>query len=182
MGRISEFAMHFLVNAAWQIAAVVIGASICARLLRNAAARYRHAMWVASSRALSRASALGSSRSSNETRSLQYWSQRPGAVQQPESITSTPEAFARRRPSLTHPRAQRSQARRLTPNAAAIRGDIAESGADARDSLCALRGLSPGVVARVAAKRKRFRRSACKRELPPALAVGRVAVPGARLV
>ena len=48
MGRISEFAMQGLVNAAWQIAAVAIGASICARLLRNAAAGYRHALWVAS--------------------------------------------------------------------------------------------------------------------------------------
>src|SRR5688572_11284436 len=48
MGRISEFAMHFLINAAWQIAAVAIGASICARLLHNVAARYRHPLWLAS--------------------------------------------------------------------------------------------------------------------------------------
>lgn len=48
MDRISEIAMHFLVNAAWQIAAVAIGASICARLLRNAAARYRNLLWSAS--------------------------------------------------------------------------------------------------------------------------------------
>lgn len=48
MGRISEFAMHFLVNAAWQIAAVAIGASVCARLLQNVAARYRHLLWLAS--------------------------------------------------------------------------------------------------------------------------------------
>lgn len=48
MGRISELAMHFLVNAAWQIAAVAIVASVCARLLRNVAARYRHPLWFAS--------------------------------------------------------------------------------------------------------------------------------------
>jgi HEAT repeat protein/beta-lactamase regulating signal transducer with metallopeptidase domain len=44
---ITDFAMHCLVNAAWQIAAVVIGASILARLLRNAAPGYRHSLWVA---------------------------------------------------------------------------------------------------------------------------------------
>ena len=48
MDRISEFALQWLVNAAWQIAAVAIGASICSRLLRNAAPGYRHALWVAS--------------------------------------------------------------------------------------------------------------------------------------
>jgi hypothetical protein len=48
MTRISELAIHFLVNAAWQIAAVVIVASLCARLLRNVAGRYRHAVWSAS--------------------------------------------------------------------------------------------------------------------------------------
>jgi HEAT repeat protein/beta-lactamase regulating signal transducer with metallopeptidase domain len=47
MSKIGEFAMHFLVNAGWEIAVVAIGASICARLLRNAAPRYRHALWVA---------------------------------------------------------------------------------------------------------------------------------------
>ena len=47
MSRISEFALHGLGNAAWQIAAVVAVASICARLLRNATPRYRHALWVA---------------------------------------------------------------------------------------------------------------------------------------
>ena len=48
MGRISEFAMHFLVNAAWQIAAIALGASVCAWLLRNVVPRYRHALWGAS--------------------------------------------------------------------------------------------------------------------------------------
>ena len=46
MGRISEIALHYLVNAAWQITVVVIGASICARFLRNAAPGYRHTLWV----------------------------------------------------------------------------------------------------------------------------------------
>ena len=48
MAKISEFVLHFLANAAWQIAGVAICASICARLLRNVAPRYRHALWVAS--------------------------------------------------------------------------------------------------------------------------------------
>jgi HEAT repeat protein/beta-lactamase regulating signal transducer with metallopeptidase domain len=44
---ITDFAMHCLVNAVWQIAVVVLGASILARLLRNAAPGYRHLLWVA---------------------------------------------------------------------------------------------------------------------------------------
>lgn len=47
MDRISEFATAFLLNAAWQVAVVALAAAVCARLLRDAAARYRHALWVA---------------------------------------------------------------------------------------------------------------------------------------
>src|SRR4030095_16542545 len=46
MLSIVDFALHSLVNAVWQIAAVVIGASILARFLRNAAPGYRHTLWV----------------------------------------------------------------------------------------------------------------------------------------
>ena len=45
MGRISELAMHGLVNAAWQIAAIAIGASICARMLRSAAGLSTRIVW-----------------------------------------------------------------------------------------------------------------------------------------
>jgi len=44
--RTSELAMNFLVNAGWQIVAVALVAWISANLLRNTAARYRHALWV----------------------------------------------------------------------------------------------------------------------------------------
>ena len=47
MARISEVAIHFLLNAVWQVAAITAGAAICARLLRNAAPRHRHVLWVA---------------------------------------------------------------------------------------------------------------------------------------
>ena len=46
MDRINEVALTFLLNAAWQITVVMLVASICARLLRDAPARYRHALWV----------------------------------------------------------------------------------------------------------------------------------------
>jgi HEAT repeat protein/beta-lactamase regulating signal transducer with metallopeptidase domain len=46
MDEINEFALTFLLNAAWQMALVALAASACARLLRNAPARYRHALWV----------------------------------------------------------------------------------------------------------------------------------------
>lgn len=48
MDRISELVAGFLLNATWQIAAIALFAWICSRLLRSAAARYRHALWVAS--------------------------------------------------------------------------------------------------------------------------------------
>lgn len=47
MSRISEFATGFLLNAAWQITILVLVAWVCSRILRSAAPRYRHALWVA---------------------------------------------------------------------------------------------------------------------------------------
>lgn len=47
MDRISELAMNFLLNAAWQIAIIALVAWVCSRLLQRSAARYRHALWVA---------------------------------------------------------------------------------------------------------------------------------------
>lgn len=47
MGKISEFALGFLLNAAWQIAVIALVACVCSRLLQGSAARYRHALWVA---------------------------------------------------------------------------------------------------------------------------------------
>jgi beta-lactamase regulating signal transducer with metallopeptidase domain len=48
MERISEFVLGFVLNAAWQIAVIALVAWACSRLLRSAAARYRHALWVVS--------------------------------------------------------------------------------------------------------------------------------------
>jgi beta-lactamase regulating signal transducer with metallopeptidase domain/HEAT repeat protein len=47
MNRIAELVPTFLLNAAWQVAAVAAVASVCARCLRDAPARLRHALWVA---------------------------------------------------------------------------------------------------------------------------------------
>ncbi|HYP00107.1 MAG TPA: M56 family metallopeptidase [Pyrinomonadaceae bacterium] len=46
MDAINKFVLTFLLNAAWQIAVVTLAASLCARFLRDAPARYRHALWV----------------------------------------------------------------------------------------------------------------------------------------
>jgi len=48
MDGINDFALTFLLNAVWQIAVVTLAAHACARLLRDAPARYRHALWVSS--------------------------------------------------------------------------------------------------------------------------------------
>ena len=55
MNKFLDFAPSFLLNAAWQIAAVALFASVAARLLRHSPARHRHLLWVA---ALSAAVAL----------------------------------------------------------------------------------------------------------------------------
>ncbi len=47
MTRLSELALTFLLNAAWQITAVVFATALCARLLRRAPARQRHMLWLA---------------------------------------------------------------------------------------------------------------------------------------
>src|SRR5690349_11778453 len=47
MTSVSEFLLNYVVNASWQIAAIVIVAAVAAFLLRNGPARYRHALWFA---------------------------------------------------------------------------------------------------------------------------------------
>jgi beta-lactamase regulating signal transducer with metallopeptidase domain len=47
MNRISEAIPTFLLNAAWQVGAVALVASACARCLRDAPALLRHSLWVA---------------------------------------------------------------------------------------------------------------------------------------
>jgi beta-lactamase regulating signal transducer with metallopeptidase domain len=48
MTRISEFILNFLLNATWQIVAITMVASVGARLLKHAPARYRYTLWIAS--------------------------------------------------------------------------------------------------------------------------------------
>lgn len=47
MLRASEFVLNFILNSLWQSAAIFAIAAIGAWLLRNAAARYRHTLWIA---------------------------------------------------------------------------------------------------------------------------------------
>lgn len=44
--RISEFVLKFVLNAAWQILAISVVASLVSWLLRNGPARYLHTLWV----------------------------------------------------------------------------------------------------------------------------------------
>ena len=43
---ISEFVLNYVVNAAWQIAAIATVAALASLLLRNGPARYRHVLWI----------------------------------------------------------------------------------------------------------------------------------------
>ena len=44
--RVNEFILNFVFNAAWQIVAIFLIATLVSRLLRNGPARYRHTLWV----------------------------------------------------------------------------------------------------------------------------------------
>jgi HEAT repeat protein/beta-lactamase regulating signal transducer with metallopeptidase domain len=46
MLRISEFILKFVLNSAWQVAAIFAVAALASWLLRNGPARYRHTLWV----------------------------------------------------------------------------------------------------------------------------------------
>jgi len=46
METISWFTLVFLINALWQVVVVVLSASLCDRLIRNAPSRFRHRLWV----------------------------------------------------------------------------------------------------------------------------------------
>ena len=47
METISESALTFLINAAWQIPAIALIAALAAGVMRNGPAAYRHVVWVA---------------------------------------------------------------------------------------------------------------------------------------
>lgn len=46
MLRISEFILNFVLNSAWQVAAIFAVAMLASWLLKNGPARYRHTLWV----------------------------------------------------------------------------------------------------------------------------------------
>jgi len=46
MPRVSEFVLNFILNASWQVPAVVTVAWVGSRLLKDAPSRYRHALWI----------------------------------------------------------------------------------------------------------------------------------------
>jgi beta-lactamase regulating signal transducer with metallopeptidase domain len=94
MNRIVELAVNFLLNAAWQIAAVALAASLGARLLRDAPARLRHAVWVAAL-VLSVALPLASVFNANPTLEAARSTNHDGA-----SERSTIAATASRAPTL----------------------------------------------------------------------------------
>jgi beta-lactamase regulating signal transducer with metallopeptidase domain len=47
MIKASELIVNFIINASWQILPITLVAVVCARVLQNAPARYRHLLWVA---------------------------------------------------------------------------------------------------------------------------------------
>ena len=44
--RVNEFIVNFVLNSAWQIAAIFVVALLVSWLLRNGSARYRHVLWI----------------------------------------------------------------------------------------------------------------------------------------
>ncbi|MDT4897259.1 MAG: hypothetical protein QOH25_2336 [Acidobacteriota bacterium] len=108
MERISEFITGFLLNAAWQIAVIALVAWVCSRFLRNAATRYRHALWVASL-VLSFALPLWGLLDSTGDATRQITKQRTGTVPAHENLMTAPNspptreaAAAESTPALGH--------------------------------------------------------------------------------
>lgn len=91
MDRISEFAMNFLLNAAWQIAIIALVAWACSRLLQRSAARYRHALWVAALVLSLTLPVWGLFDFTGEA-PRQIIEQRTDARQTPGNLTSTPDS------------------------------------------------------------------------------------------
>jgi beta-lactamase regulating signal transducer with metallopeptidase domain len=92
MDRISEFAMGFLLNAAWQIAIIALVAWACSRLLRGGAARYRHALWVAALM-LSLALPIWGLLDFTQEAPRRMSGQQTGVGQSAEAIPSTPDSL-----------------------------------------------------------------------------------------
>ena len=90
MDRISELVAGFLLNATWQIAVIALVAWICSRLLRSAAARYRHALWVASL-VLSLALPLWSL--------LNFTGERPQQITEQRAVTITAQGISTAAPN-----------------------------------------------------------------------------------
>lgn len=168
MGRISEFAMHFLVNASWQIASIALGASVCARLLRNAPPRYRHALWGASLM-LSLALPVWGLFDFHRGEPLDLGEPPAGAVQPQESLTSTPNAI----PVLAVTDRSEASTLRLEDLLQTRRRSVATSSTLALAlaivlALFVFYRLSR--LGRAWLQARAFRRSACERELPTQLA------------
>jgi HEAT repeat protein/beta-lactamase regulating signal transducer with metallopeptidase domain len=168
MGRISEIALHCLVNAAWQISVVVIGASICARVLRNAAPRYRHALWV-STLILSLAMPIWTVLRVQPDAPLSNAERSSVALPARENVTSTAS------PSPSSPVTARPEATHLRPEGLlqTLRRPVVTS-----SSLALWLALAYAlflvyrfaVLSRAWLQSRGFRRSAYNREIPPLLA------------
>lgn len=91
MSRISEFAMGFLLNAAWQIIIIALVAWACSRLLQTVAARYRHALWVAALM-LSLALPVWGLLDFTGEAPRQITEQQTDATQTPGNLTSAPDS------------------------------------------------------------------------------------------
>lgn len=166
MSRISELAMHFLVNAAWQIAAIAVGAAVCARLLRSLPSRFRHALWGAAL-VLSLALPVWGLFDFQKDAALDV-GELSAARQPPENVTSTPNAVAA-------PVASRAETRslRLEDLLQTRRRSVATSSTLALTLAIALALFAVyrvGRLCRALLKTRDFRRSAFARELPTPLA------------
>jgi beta-lactamase regulating signal transducer with metallopeptidase domain len=88
MERSSQLLLNCLLNASWQIALITAVAAFCAWLLRDTAARYRHALWVVSLALCFCLPVLtGLSVSNNATANIQ--TETPAPIQQ-TAASSTP--------------------------------------------------------------------------------------------
>lgn len=102
MLRTSEFILNFVLNSCWQIAAIFALAALASLLLKNAPARYRHALWIFALVVSLFVPLLTATRYMPEWLSTEPSALAPGRTNNPGAeVDSTPDHIGSRRRTTT---------------------------------------------------------------------------------
>jgi HEAT repeat protein/beta-lactamase regulating signal transducer with metallopeptidase domain len=109
MLRISEFILNFVLNSAWQVAAIFVIAAVASWLLRNGPARYRHTLWIIALVAALVVPLL------TATRVVPEWISNFQVISTPSTPATVVENNSEPNPTVDHIRTQRRATVTTTP-------------------------------------------------------------------